>query len=67
MKFRKKPVVIDAWQFDGRLDSSETLPDEIKSHGHIRLTQDGQLRIPTLEGDMFAGRGDWIIKGVVKL
>jgi len=64
MKFRKKPVVIDAWEFDGRLDFSKTLPKEIKDHGHIRLTQDGKLRIPTLEGDMFANTGDWIIKGI---
>lgn len=65
MKFRKKPVIIDAWEFDGGLDFSKTLPVEIKdvSTG-IRLTQDGKLRIPTLEGDMFANIGDMIIKGV---
>lgn len=64
-KYRKKPVIIDAWEFDGRLDFSKTLPKEIKDAvDTIRLTQDGKLRIKTLEGDMFANSGDFIIKGV---
>ena len=65
MKYRKKPVIIDAWEFDGGLDFSKTLPAEIKdvSTG-IRLTQDNKLRIPTLEVDMFASIGERIIKGV---
>ena len=64
-KYRKKPVVIDAWEFDGWLDYSKTLPKEIKDAVNIiRLTQDGKLKIRTLEGDMFANRGDYIIKGV---
>ena len=64
-KYRKKPIVIEAWEFDGWLDFSKTLPAEIKdvSTG-IRLIQDGKLRIPTLEGDMFASTGDFIIKGI---
>ena len=40
MKFRKKPVVIDAYQTDQ------------------------ELIIHTLEGDMKASPGDWIITGV---
>ena len=65
MKYRKKPIVIEAWLFDGWLDTSKTLPQEIKDKGNaIRLTQDGKLRIATLEGDMFANKGDWIIKGI---
>lgn len=64
-KYRKRPVVIDAWEFDGRLDFSKTLPAEVKDIATgIRLTQDNKLRIPTLEGDMFAETGDFIIKGV---
>jgi hypothetical protein len=64
-KYRKKPVVIEAWEFDGALDFSKTLPKEIKDAvSIIRLTQDGKLRIQTLEGEMLANRGDFIIKGV---
>ena len=40
MKFRKKPVIVDAYQID---------------HEEI---------IRTLEGDMKASPGDWIITGV---
>lgn len=65
MKFKKKPVVIEAWHFDGRLDTSKTLPDEIKKDVlHFRLVQDGTLQIQTLEGPIYASVGDWIIKGV---
>ena len=64
-KYRKKPVVIDAWEFDGGLDFSKTLPAEVKDiKTGIRLTQDSKLRIPTLEGEMFASIGDFIIKGI---
>lgn len=64
-KYRKKPVIIDAWEFDGWLDYSKTLPKEIKDAVDIiRLTQDGKLQIKILEGNMIANRGDFIIKGV---
>jgi hypothetical protein len=65
MKFRKKPVVIDAEKFE---DTAEAMND-IHNMGMrpIRVTHsDGQvvLHINTLEGIMEAKIGDWIIKGV---
>lgn len=64
-RFRKKPVVIEAWEFDGRLDFSKTLPKEIKDNVKLfRLNGIGQLLIQTLEGEMKADYGDFIIKGV---
>jgi len=64
-KYRKKPVIIDAWEFDGGLDFSKTLPKEIKDAVDIiRLTQDNKLQIKTLEGNMLADIGDFIIKGI---
>lgn len=58
-KFRKKPVVIEAIQFDHNLDDiSIAFPD-----WPLRLS-DGNLIIPTMEGDMIASPGDWIIQGV---
>jgi len=66
MKYRKKPVVIDAVQWtnnDGSLGEILTL-----SAGNRRVTfaADGtaDLVIETLEGDMRATVGDWIIRGV---
>ncbi len=61
MKFRKKPVVIEAIMWTG------TNWDDIyifSPYGitHVMLTD--ALVIDTLEGKMCAQKGDWIIKGV---
>ena len=62
MKYRKKPVVIDAIQWNG------SNLEEIATLGGAReYEQDflgDDLVIHTLEGDMTARKGDWIIKGV---
>jgi len=71
MKFRKKPVVVEAVQwtgdnltevikFTGRHPSAahwteEELEATVKAKG---------LKIFTLEGPLYASVGDWIIKGV---
>ena len=57
-KYRKKPVVIEAFQL--QLD---TLAYELINLGFI-LTETGKVVIQTLEGDMVANVGDWIIKGI---
>ena len=64
-KYRKKPVVIEACQFDGNIRSIDDFP--ISEVGKFKVgSENGQyyLIIPTLEGDMKALPGDWIIKGV---
>ena len=59
-KFRKKPVVINAWQWNGDLEQvADVLCGEI-TLGLI----DHTLKIETLEGVMTASLGDWIIRGV---
>ncbi len=64
MKYRKKPVVIDAVEWKVTSESF----DEIRAMGTDRHviwhTVHGTLSIPTLEGNMTAKRGDMIIKGV---
>lgn len=66
--FQKKPVVVEAHQFDG----SSSAVAEFKhwmNGGEMRL---GQVRtrdlrplyINTLEGEMMAQPGDWVIKGI---
>lgn len=58
-RFRKKPVVIEAFQFNDRTQSWPVgWPVE---HWHY---SGEQLVIPTLEGSMCADIGDWIIKGI---
>ena len=69
-KFRKKPVVIEAFQWTGGHDQTED-PDwaiaALRS-GRIYFENPGshccRLMIKTLEGTMAANQGDWIIQGV---
>ena len=75
-KYRKRPVVIDAWQWDGTRESVEDvdtppLPpwlSEALDNGNVALRHVGQsliwLDVWTPEGRMKAGDGDWIIRGV---
>lgn len=62
-KYRKKPVVIEADIFDGTLESAQKIAKWAGSPFNWTGHQDG-LTIPTLEGDMTASKGDYIIKGV---
>ena len=59
MKYRKKLVVIEAIRFIG--SNYEEIRDFI---GQNTLCSDLSIVIPTLEGDMVAQKGDYIIKGV---
>lgn len=65
MKFRKKPVVIEAWQIDGS-DPVGTALIRDRCDGRMFRIANGEfaIDIPTLEGVMRASHGDWIIKGV---
>ena len=65
MQYRKKPVVIDAIQLDNNQSQIiawiESLPE---GSYEVRFCGDGTLTIPTLEGEMTAQQGDWLIRGV---
>lgn len=61
-KFRKKPVVIEAEKLKFTTDSQQKCIDF--TEGKARKGLDGVIIITTLEGDMVANTGDWIIKGV---
>lgn len=62
-KYRKKPVVIEAVQFDGSYESAARIVDW--SGGGCSATNgDGTLTVATSEGAMKASPNDWIIKGV---
>lgn len=67
--YRKRPVVIRAWQFNGqwRDESPDWLRDrqEITFYGPNEGGGDARyLTIETLEGQHRADIGDWIICGV---
>ena len=60
MKFRKKPIVIEAVQFTGKFSPIlEFCPDSLD----VGMER-GNVVIKTLEGTMRASVGDWIIRGV---
>jgi hypothetical protein len=79
MKYRKKPVEIDAIQYEGIsyaplkafIEKTGGNPDIIKSkpvgeqHAiDIRTMREYRLVVETLEGDMRITQGDYLIRGV---
>ena len=64
MKFRKKPVVIEAIQFLDTKDSFNKLKEWIGESFYYDYQNAPRVFIKTLEGDMGVSKGDWIIKGV---
>jgi hypothetical protein len=62
-KFRKKPVVIEAWRFDGSFECFESIAAATMHH-FLWNPNNSTLIVPTLEGDHIANRGDWIIRGI---
>lgn len=61
-KYRKKPVVIEAVQWDG---TNECLSEIVHWMNHeIQNLENNKLGIETLEGTMEASVGDYIIRGV---
>jgi hypothetical protein len=66
MKFRKKPVVIEAVLWDGTNGALEKIADLALDGGRRVALIGNKLEIPTLEGVMTADFGDWVIQGVSK-
>lgn len=63
MKYRKKPVVIEAIQFDG--ENGRAVIEWIRlGEVDCGLSVNEYITIETLEGCMKATLGDWIIKGI---
>lgn len=70
MKALKKPVEVECFKWDGDLklqDGTYYVPEwaiEAEQKGVLLFKGQGDLYIKTLEGDMLANIGDYIIKGV---
>lgn len=62
-KYRKKPVVIEAVRYVGGVKNKAQLCHFIGVANYY-IDEDENLVIKTLEGDMKASIGDYIIKGV---
>ena len=78
-RFRKKPVVIEAMRLHAETDADEFLDPNTRAHAEIAGWMFGHgfrdfrvargapprgLYVGTLEGEMLADPGDWIIRGV---
>lgn len=66
-KFRKKPVEIEAIRFDGKNDGEvHSWARELSTYPIVAMADSNgvHLLIRTLEGEMRADSGDWIICGV---
>lgn len=67
MKYRKKPVVIEAEQFT--FEMKDRVLDWVRSknpnaYGDRDEDNNPIVKIPTLEGEMTASLGDYVIVGV---
>lgn len=64
MKYRKKPVVIEAIQWTSDLESEQEIVDWAQGKIGPHPVHPGKLVVATLEGVMIADEWDFIIKGV---
>lgn len=70
MKYRKKPIVVEAFQYDGDfIDRNENPYVPVwaiyaEEMDVLYFTDDGELYVKTLEGDMHVSVGDYIIRGI---
>jgi len=60
MKYRKKPVVVEAMQYTG--DNAQEIADSMERQQ--AMIKDGYLLVGAREGTMKASVMDWIIKGI---
>ncbi len=68
-KFRKKPIVIEAWQWLGdQVEAPAWVLDYVLEGKKVNSVSLGDeftsLSIPTLEGVTIASHGDWVIQGI---
>jgi hypothetical protein len=64
MKYRKLPVTIEAIQYRGD-ENYEEICEFVGTDLVMEYVDSEQIIIvPTLEGELRADKGDWIIKGV---
>ena len=58
-KYRKKPVIIEAiqWNSENLSEIDEFTSGKVKNHESVLIS-------PTLEGDMYASLNDYIITGI---
>lgn len=69
MKFRKKPIYVEAEQWDGTYQEMKRLEKKFqlihaRASYHMKNNTVATWEISTREGRTEVRRGDWIIKGI---
>ena len=66
MRYRKKPVVVEAIQFKDDADTIRTISEFLDTDICVDYSEPHKpvIKIATLEGVMAANVGDYIVKGV---
>ena len=64
MIFRKKPIEIEAVQFYGTKDSADLIADHLGIEHDAWWYSVDVMVLNTLEGNMLARKGDWVVKGI---
>jgi len=66
MKYKTKPVVIEAYKYQAELGNNRLMNWLAQQGANVTgwLFHDGEITIPTLEGDMKVSDGDFIIRGL---
>tara|TARA_Y100000310_G_C20401745_1_gene677739 strand:+ start:282 stop:650 length:369 start_codon:yes stop_codon:yes gene_type:complete len=66
-KYRKKPIIVEAQQWDGTAERGITIESWAMDGSiecHTSFDQPPSLFCKTLEGNMYASPGDFIIRGI---
>lgn len=63
-RYRKKPIEIEAIQYNGFLDNGQECEIFIGNAFESHIPSKNQIIIRTLEGEMTASLGDYIIRGI---
>ncbi|MCM1440924.1 MAG: hypothetical protein NC131_17245 [Roseburia sp.] len=64
MKYKKKPVTIEAFQYDGSVECFEPWAKKALENDVLFYNEVGELNINTLEGVMLVHVSDYVIQGV---
>ena len=64
MKYRKKPVVIEAVQYLGTGENFEEIDEFVEGNLYVDSDKGDVPFIRTLEGDMFVSVNDYVIRGI---
>lgn len=65
--YRKKPIVVQAFQMTDNNDETSAFPQWLFSavaQGFISESTDGHFLVKTMEGTMMGKPGDYIIRGI---